>query len=130
MTALPKKRLGRGLAALIGDDLPTEAEQHVEPVARDGLKELPIEQITSNKLNPRKVFNEEDLEDLARSIGEVIAQYEPRLSGVKVRVDPKKSDSFELHFKIIGKLAMDDNVLIPVTFATVVDPDGRITLNS
>jgi ParB family chromosome partitioning protein len=70
MTALPKKRLGRGLAALIGDDLPTEAEQHEEPAARDGLKELPIEQITSNKLNPRKVFNEEDLEDLARSISE------------------------------------------------------------
>jgi ParB family chromosome partitioning protein len=70
MTALPKKRLGRGLAALIGDDLPTEAAHQEEQVAREGLKELPIEQITSNKLNPRKTFNESDLEDLARSIAE------------------------------------------------------------
>ena len=71
MTALPKKRLGRGLAALIGDDLPAEHEVPLEqPSRRDGLRELPIEKITSNQLNPRKNFNQPELEDLARSIAE------------------------------------------------------------
>ena len=68
MTALPKKRLGRGLAALIGDDLPAEQDSPHEIPANEGLRELPIEKITSNKLNPRKTFNETELEELAKSV--------------------------------------------------------------
>lgn len=70
MTAVPKKRLGRGLAALIGDDVPVEVPQETADAPVTGLKELPIEAIKSNKLNPRKSFDEEELNDLARSIGE------------------------------------------------------------
>ncbi len=69
MTALPKKRLGRGLAALIGEDT------LVDPVAQksnsnNAYQELPIELIKSNSLNPRKSFSDADLQDLAKSIHE------------------------------------------------------------
>jgi len=70
MTALPKKRLGRGLAALIGDGAPVETTTEQVPARANGLRELPIELVQSNTLNPRKVFNEEDLDDLVRSVAE------------------------------------------------------------
>jgi len=70
MTALPKKRLGRGLAALIGEGAPAETMTEQVPGRTNGLRELPIELVQSNTLNPRKVFNEEDLDDLVRSVAE------------------------------------------------------------
>ncbi len=69
MTALPKKRLGRGLAALIGDDTPIETvTEQTETLT--GLRELPIELVKNNALNPRKKFNQEELAELAKSISE------------------------------------------------------------
>ena len=70
MTALPKKRLGRGLAALIGDSAPAETAVEQAPGQTNGLRELPIELVRSNNLNPRKIFNEEELDDLVRSVSE------------------------------------------------------------
>jgi ParB family chromosome partitioning protein len=66
MTQAPKRRLGRGLAALIGDDTSEEA---VVADARN-LRHIPIELLHANPNNPRKHFKDEDLEELARSIGE------------------------------------------------------------
>ena len=59
-----KKRLGRGLAALIGDD--TSEEAVVQDVRT--LRHMPIELMHASPNNPRKHFAEADLEDLARSI--------------------------------------------------------------
>lgn len=70
MTALPKKRLGRGLAALIGEGAAAETAAEQVPGRANGLRELPIELVQSNTLNPRKVFNEEELDDLVRSVAE------------------------------------------------------------
>jgi len=66
MTQPQRKRLGRGLAALIGDDTSEEA------VLQDvkSLRHMPIELLHANPNNPRKHFAETDLEDLARSIRE------------------------------------------------------------
>lgn len=61
-----KRRLGRGLAALMGDAVP-------ETVAIEqarGVRRLPIEQIVPNPRNPRGVFAEDALNDLAASIRE------------------------------------------------------------
>ena len=59
-----KRRLGRGLAALIGDiEKPEEASA---PVAAD--RRIPIEFITRNPRNPRRHFEEADLRDLAASV--------------------------------------------------------------
>jgi ParB family chromosome partitioning protein len=65
--AQPKRRLGRGLAALIGDDPVAPVSSGTE---RDVLRQIPIELIHANPNNPRKVFAESELEDLARSIRE------------------------------------------------------------
>ncbi|MGV0910888.1 ParB/RepB/Spo0J family partition protein [Martelella sp. FOR1707] len=59
-----KRRLGRGLAALIGDiEKPEEASA---PVTAD--RRIPIEFITRNPRNPRRHFEEADLRDLAASV--------------------------------------------------------------
>jgi ParB family transcriptional regulator, chromosome partitioning protein len=64
MTQAQKRRLGRGLAALIGDDTTEEL------VVRDirSLRHVPIEFLYANPKNPRKHFAEDELEDLTRSI--------------------------------------------------------------
>ncbi len=66
MTALPKRRLGRGLAALIGDD------EMAAPVSPDtpGFKQLAIDLISANPKNPRRSFPEADIESLAQSLRE------------------------------------------------------------
>src|SRR5690606_16072061 len=62
-------RLGRGLAALIGDDGAYALGDADAPVPR-GLREVPIEYLRANPYQPRHVFREEDLADLAASIRE------------------------------------------------------------
>ncbi len=66
MMQAQKRRLGRGLAALIGDDVVEAAS----PEEFRGLRHLPIELLHSNPNNPRKQFREEELEDLSKSIRE------------------------------------------------------------
>ena len=66
MGSPPKKRLGRGLAALIGED--TSEEAVVQDVR--SLRHMPIEHLKASPNNPRKSFAEADLEDLSRSIRE------------------------------------------------------------
>jgi len=68
-----KRRLGRGLAALIGDDLPEEVpvSQPMSAAAQAlGLRSMPIAFIQASPNNPRKFFREEELQDLARSLRE------------------------------------------------------------
>ena len=61
-------RLGRGLASLIGD-VPTDITSK-ESEQEFNLTSLPIEKIQANKQNPRSVFSEDELVDLANSIKE------------------------------------------------------------
>ncbi len=68
MMQAQKRRLGRGLAALIGDDV-VEASSP-EELKGLGLRHLPIELLHPNPHNPRKNFKEDELEDLSRSIRE------------------------------------------------------------
>lgn len=60
-------RLGRGLAALIGDV--GEDNETAQP-ARVGQRKLPTAYLKSNPRNPRKNFEHRDLEDLSNSIRE------------------------------------------------------------
>lgn len=63
-----RKRLGRGLAALIGEmDRPMPAEP-AQVTSADG--RVPIEFITPNPKNPRRHFGDLELTDLAQSIRE------------------------------------------------------------
>ena len=61
-----RKRLGRGLAALIGEiDQPIQS-QSKPAVSAD--RTVPIEHVSRNPRNPRRSFDPADLEDLSRSI--------------------------------------------------------------
>ena len=63
-----RRRLGRGLAALIGEiDRPAEPQQPAR-IAPD--RNLPIEYLEPNPRNPRRNFDEGELADLAQSIRE------------------------------------------------------------
>ncbi|MGR6432729.1 ParB/RepB/Spo0J family partition protein [Rhizobium sp. PAMB 3174] len=62
-----KRRLGRGLAALIGEmDQPLTTAQPAKTVNPDRM--IPIEFIARNPRNPRRYFDDEELQDLASSI--------------------------------------------------------------
>ena len=61
-------RLGRGLAALIGDMAAMEGVRVTE-TAGSG-KRLPVDFIIANRANPRRSFDPEQLEELANSIRE------------------------------------------------------------
>lgn len=66
---LSRKRLGRGLAALIGDlDKPTSLAEPAAALRAD--RTAPIEFVSPNPRNPRRTFAEDDLEDLTQSIRE------------------------------------------------------------
>lgn len=61
-----RSRLGRGLAALIGD-----VDSELELGARDrGQRRVPVEFLRPNPANPRKRFGEAELDELAASIRE------------------------------------------------------------
>jgi ParB family transcriptional regulator, chromosome partitioning protein len=85
MTQVQKRRLGRGLAALIGDDTTEEA------VVQDirSLRHVPIELLHPNPNNPRKHFAEEELESLAQSLKD-----KGLLQPLVVR--PRNDGSFEI----------------------------------
>ncbi|HEX5935661.1 MAG TPA: ParB/RepB/Spo0J family partition protein [Pseudorhizobium sp.] len=64
---LSKRRLGRGLAALIGEmDQPLRVDEPRKAVSADRM--MPIEHVSRNPRNPRRQFDEGDLQDLASSI--------------------------------------------------------------
>ncbi len=63
-------RLGRGLAALIGDAETGATERGDAQPSRPAQRKVPIEHIRPNPKNPRKAFSDEELSELASSIRE------------------------------------------------------------
>lgn len=83
-----RKRLGRGLAQLIGDmDAPQSAP--VAPVSAD--RRVPIELITRNPRNPRREFAEDLLEDLVQSI-----RTHGLVQPIVVRPEPSNPNRYEI----------------------------------
>ena len=88
-SALPKSRLGRGLASLIGDApqslnqvrLPAEGEQRM----------LPVDQLRSGRFNPRKDFAEPELAELAESI-----RTKGLVQPIVVRPHPEEAQAYEI----------------------------------
>src|SRR5438445_5018071 len=80
-----RKRLGRGLAALIGEIDRPAAPEKPSAVAADG--KVPIEFVSPNPKNPRRHFGDAELTDLAQSIREhgvvqpVVARPSPTQAG-------------------------------------------------
>ncbi|GAB5501971.1 ParB/RepB/Spo0J family partition protein [Pyruvatibacter sp.] len=64
-----RRGLGRGLAALIGDDAPA-AKRAGQPAATISPNTVPIEFLKANPYQPRRDFTKEDLADLTASVAE------------------------------------------------------------
>src|SRR5579872_5818684 len=82
-----RSRLGRGLAALIGD---TGDESGAIARSR-GQKKVPVEFLRPNPRNPRKNFVETDLEDLTQSIKE-----KGIIQPILARTVPGVADHYEI----------------------------------
>lgn len=65
-----RKRLGRGLAALMGELDQSVDNEGVADQQIDGERDVPIEQLRANPNNPRRIFGESELEELSNSIRE------------------------------------------------------------
>jgi ParB family chromosome partitioning protein len=86
-SALPKSRLGRGLASLIG-----EVPQSQPRASQDGeQRSCPIELLRGGKFNPRKDFAEAELTELADSI-----RSKGLIQPIVVRPHPEDAQSFEI----------------------------------
>lgn len=96
----PRSRLGRGLAALIGDVEPSQAaaapaaprerDRDAERV-RSGARKVPIEFIRPNPRNPRRSFAEAELDELAASI-----RTRGLIQPIVVRPVAGKPDAYEI----------------------------------
>ena len=65
----PQRGLGRGLGALLGDDVVAQQEQEEKRV--DEVMRLPVRLIDPNREQPRRAFDEEAMRELADSIAAV-----------------------------------------------------------
>jgi ParB family chromosome partitioning protein len=81
------KRLGRGLAALIGD----VGEESAAAEAPRKPRRAPIESLRSNPRNPRKNFTDSELDELATSIKE-----RGVIQPIVVRAIPERADGYEI----------------------------------
>ena len=79
------RRLGRGLDALFS--APAESPAALEALLRD----LSVDQVTSNPFQPRKTFKPEDLKELQESL-----KVNGLLQPITVRPAPNKTGTFEL----------------------------------
>ncbi len=82
-----RSRLGRGLAALIGDS-GNEAEAIVRV---RGQRRVPIEFLRPNPRNPRTLFDEDDLAELTQSVRE-----KGIIQPILVRTVPGTADRYEI----------------------------------
>jgi ParB family transcriptional regulator, chromosome partitioning protein len=82
-----RPRLGRGLAALLGD----VGEETAAIEKARGQRKAPIEFLRPNPRNPRKNFDEADLEELAGSIKE-----RGVIQPILVRAIPRVADAYEI----------------------------------
>lgn len=88
-SALPKSRLGRGLASLIGEPVQAGSGSRLPPEGEQRM--VAIAQVKSSPLNPRKDFREDELGELAESI-----RTKGLVQPIIVRPDPHSKGDFEI----------------------------------
>jgi ParB family chromosome partitioning protein len=83
----PRSRLGRGLAALIGD----VGDESAAVERARGQRRVPIEFLRPNPRNPRRHYGEEELEELSASV-----RSKGILQPILVRTVPGAIDAYEI----------------------------------
>lgn len=82
-----RSNLGRGLAALLGED----SEDYASLDRMRAAKEVPIERLHPSRVQPRRTFTEEALEGLAESI-----RGQGLLQPILVRRHPDRANDYEI----------------------------------
>lgn len=82
-----RSNLGRGLAALLGE----EGEDYASLDRMRSAKEVPVERLHPSRVQPRRTFTEEALESLAGSIRE-----QGLLQPILVRRHPDRANDYEI----------------------------------
>jgi ParB family transcriptional regulator, chromosome partitioning protein len=105
-----RSRLGRGLAALIGDI----GAENVTPERARNQRRVPIEYLRPNPRNPRKNFSDAELEELAASIKE-----RGIIQPVVVRAVRGAKDSYEIiagerRWRAAQRAGLHDVPIVPV----------------
>ena len=85
---ISKKKLGRGLSALLGEDM---ASDYADLDKVRSAKEVPVEQMRANQYQPRLDWDQEALESLAASIAE-----KGVLQPILVRRNPTSDSEYEI----------------------------------
>ena len=67
------------------------------------------------------------IRDLERAIRDTIQKYEPRLEAVRVRFIPQEETILTVSFQIVARLVLEGEKN-PVTFQSVMDSDGKVTI--
>lgn len=114
----PRMRLGRGLAALLGDVGNEEAAEKRNRAQR----RVPIEFLRPNPLNPRQSFPEAELEELAASIRERDIIQPIIVRGVAGIVDAFEIIAGERRWRAAQRVGLHD---VPVV---IVEADDRQAL--
>lgn len=82
-----RRRLGRGLSALLGDD----EEDYQELDRTKSPRELPVEQLHPGRFQPRSNFDDDEMNALVESV-----RSKGILQPILVRRDPVQSDTYEI----------------------------------
>lgn len=82
-----RRRLGRGLSALLGDD----DEDYQELDRTKKLHELPVEQLRPGRFQPRTHFDDDEMDALVESV-----RSKGILQPILVRRDPVQADTYEI----------------------------------
>jgi ParB family chromosome partitioning protein len=112
-----RSRLGRGLAALMGD----VGEETAAPERSRSQRRVPIEFVHPNPRNPRRTFSEPELDELAASIRE-----RGIIQPIVVRPMRRGADSFEIiagerRWRAAQRAALHD---VPVVVLEVSDAEA------
>jgi ParB family transcriptional regulator, chromosome partitioning protein len=112
-----RPRLGRGLAALIGD-----AGDEGSAIERArGQRRVPISFLRPNPRNPRQAFTEEDLEDLANSVREKGVIQPILVRAVAGTIDAYEIIAGERRWRAAQRAGLHD---VPVTIVEASDREA------
>jgi ParB family transcriptional regulator, chromosome partitioning protein len=116
-----RKRLGRGLAALIGEMDKPVAAAPVASQAQNADRRVPIELISRNPRNPRRSFSEAELVDLSQSI---------RTHGVVQPIIVRRKAGSEAYEIVAGERRWRASQIAGLTEVPVIirDIDDRVAL--
>ena len=74
-------------------------------------------------------FSSGSTKDIQDDLMVAIERYEPRLKVISIAMVPDDADFLSIKFEVSGAIRVNDRE-VPVRLATVVNPDGKVTVRT